>query len=261
MCQWQNRRKLCLVTKRQARDLNAAQAKQVKTHFFVLPGPSQVFSGEAMARLGQPPALSPHGEPRAPEPALRLGALQGEQLYRQCQEPGASSPGSLPLPVLPGPGDGGLYSCFLLYSSRQVLAGPTVLFLGESRLLRARSPSAQPLPWRRWLFVSLLWINMCKHCISQMAFAEGGGAWMFEEGFSSIITWTAGVPDPEWLNIYRQAEQLGNTAHGVPSPQPDPSVQFQLHSHRCLCCSVEPSVLLLASRGMTPEVCFLTLLL
>ena len=62
---------------------------------------------------------------------------------------------------------------------------------------------------------------------------------MFEEGFSSIITWTAGVPDPAWLNIYSQAEQLGNTAHAVPSPQPDLSVEFQLPSHRCLCCSLE----------------------
>lgn len=215
-----------------------------------------------MARLGQPPAPSPHREPRAPEPALHLGALQGEQLYRQCQEPGASSLGSWPLPVLPGPWGrrvGAPAFCFI--PPDRSWQGPQALLLGESQLLRARSLSARPLPWRGWVFVSLLQINMCKHCISQMAFPEGGGAWMFEEGFSSIITWTAGVPDPEWLNIYRQAEQLGNTAHGVPSPQLDPSVQFQLHSHRCLCCSVEPSVLLLASRGMTPEVCFLTLLL
>lgn len=62
---------------------------------------------------------------------------------------------------------------------------------------------------------------------------------MFEAGFSSIITWTAGVPDPAWLNIYIQAEWMGNMAHGVPSPQPDLSVQFQLHSHHCLSCSVE----------------------
>lgn len=55
---------------------------------------------------------------------------------------------------------------------------------------------------------------------------------MFEEGFSSIITWTAGVPDPAWLNIYSQAERLGNMACGVPSPQPDLSQQVQLHSHR-----------------------------
>lgn len=159
------------------------------------------------------------------------------------------------------PGMEGCAPAFCFIPPDRSWQGPQALLLGESQLLRARSLSAQPLPWRRWLFVSLLQINMCKHCISQMAFPEGGGAWMFEEGFSSIITWTAGVPDPEWLNIYCQAEQLGNTAHGVPSPQPDPSVQFQLHSHRCLCCSVEPSVLLLASRGMTPEVCFLTLLL
>lgn len=63
---------------------------------------------------------------------------------------------------------------------------------------------------------------------------------MFEEGFSSITTWTAGVPDPAWLNIYIQAEWMGNRAHGVPPPRPALGVRLQPPSRHRLRCSVGP---------------------
>lgn len=137
--------------------------------------------------------LTPQGAP-CPEPALPCAAAecpqspQGKQLCCSCQQLEPLLWGLCLSSRCQGSGDRGCAPAFSFIPLARSRQGPRPLLRDGWQLLRPRSPSTQPLPWSGWLCVRLLQINTCKYCISQMPFAEGGGACVFEEGFSSIIT-------------------------------------------------------------------------
>lgn len=101
----------------------------------------------------------------------------------------------------------------LLHCSGQGSAAPGMLFPGGSQLLGTGQP--------RLALCQLLRINLHAR-ITQMAFPEG--VW---GRFSSIITWTAAVPHPAWLNTHRAGNPAQSCAH------PELREQLQLPSQRC----------------------------
>lgn len=151
VCQRQNRCKFCLVSK-QARDPKRCPPSKGRP----LASSSLVLTRCLVARpwpgWGSLLPLAPQRAPcpvacPVPGQAACLGATQAEQLYRQCQELGASPRGSSTLPVLLGPqGWRGRASAFSFIPPERSRQGAQALLLGEWQLLRPVLHLCSPCP-------------------------------------------------------------------------------------------------------------------
>lgn len=114
-----------------------AATEGVKTPCFFLPGPSQVFSGEAMARLGQPPAPRPTESPMPPSlPCTWAGCMPWSPKRRESSCTISARSWDPLLCAARPPGTGGRAPAFSFIPPDRSWQGPEALLLGESQRRR-----------------------------------------------------------------------------------------------------------------------------